>query len=62
MFLTNSALTTASAIALLENTDLNAEEIVLKSMKIAGDMCVYTNHNLTVEKVEAAKDASYITK
>ena len=26
-------------------------EIAKKAMKIAGDMCVYTNHNLTIEEV-----------
>lgn len=35
--------------ALLENTDLSAEEIVKKSLTIAGDICVYTNHNHTIE-------------
>jgi len=41
----------ASARALMENTELDAREIAEKSMKIAGDMCVYTNHNLTIEEV-----------
>lgn len=41
----------ASARALMENTDLEAFDIAKKSMKIAGDMCVYTNHNLTIEEV-----------
>lgn len=41
----------SAARALLENTDLPAEEIVRRSMKIAGDLCVFTNHNLTVETV-----------
>lgn len=41
----------ASARALMENTDLEALDIAKKSMKIAGDMCVYTNHNLTIEEV-----------
>ena len=41
----------ASARALMENTDLDAMEIAKKAMKIAGDMCVYTNHNLTIEEV-----------
>ena len=41
----------ASARALMENTELDAMEIAKKSMKIAGDMCVYTNHNLTIEEV-----------
>lgn len=41
----------AAARALLENTDLNAEEIVRRSMKIAADLCVFTNHNVVVETV-----------
>lgn len=41
----------SSARALYENTNLKAEEIVRKSMKIAGDMCIYTNHNLSLEKI-----------
>ena len=41
----------ASARALLENTDLDAMEIAKKSMKIASDMCVYTNDHLTIEEV-----------
>ena len=45
----------AAARALLEggNADLTAEQIVRKSMQIAGDMCVYTNHNLIVENIFA---------
>lgn len=39
----------AAARALLENTDLPAKEIVEKSLKIAGDICIYTNNNLTIE-------------
>lgn len=41
----------AAARALLENSDLDAEGIARKSMKIAADLCVFTNHNLTVEIV-----------
>lgn len=41
----------SAARALLENTNLSAEEIVKKAMKIAGDLCVFTNHNLTLETV-----------
>lgn len=41
----------SAARALIENTDLSAEEIVKKAMKIAGDLCVFTNHNLTLETV-----------
>lgn len=39
----------SAAHALMENTDLSAKEIVEKSLKIAGDLCIYTNHNLTIE-------------
>lgn len=39
----------SAAMALLENTDLNAEEIVEKSLAIAGDICIYTNQNRTIE-------------
>lgn len=41
----------SAARALLENTELSAEEIVRRSMKIAADVCIFTNHNLTVEIV-----------
>jgi ATP-dependent HslUV protease subunit HslV len=40
---------TSAAIALWENTDLSAPEIIEKSLKIAGDICIYTNHHLTLE-------------
>jgi ATP-dependent HslUV protease subunit HslV len=43
----------AAAIALLENTELNAQEIVEKSLKIAGDICVYTNHSTVIETIES---------
>jgi len=39
----------AAARALIENTDLGAEEIARKAMAVAADICVYTNGNLTVE-------------
>lgn len=42
----------SAARALLENTDLDARSIVEKSLNIAGDICIYTNHNLTVEELE----------
>jgi ATP-dependent HslUV protease subunit HslV len=41
----------AAARALLENTDLTAKEIVLKSLEIAADICVYTNKNIKVEEL-----------
>lgn len=39
----------AAARALLDNTDLDARTIVEKSLKIAGDICVYTNQQHTIE-------------
>lgn len=41
----------AAAQALLENTNLSARDIVEKSMAIAGDICIFTNRNLTVEEL-----------
>ncbi len=41
----------AAARALYENTDLSAAEIAEKSLKIASDICVYTNSNIIVETV-----------
>lgn len=40
-----------AAIALLENTDLTARQIVEKAMKIAGDVCIYTNGNVSYEEL-----------
>ena len=39
----------SAALALFEETDLSAEEIVRKAMGIAGKICVYTNNSLTLE-------------
>ena len=39
----------AAAKALIDNTDLSAEQIVRKSLGIAGEICIYTNMNHTVE-------------
>lgn len=41
----------AAAMALAQNTDLGAREIVEKSLQIAGDICVYTNQNIVVEEL-----------
>ena len=41
----------SAAKALYENTDLCAEEIVIKSLNIASEICIYTNSNLTIEKI-----------
>src|SRR5579884_383039 len=39
----------AAARALLETTDLGAEEIARRALRIAADICVYTNHHIVVE-------------
>jgi ATP-dependent HslUV protease subunit HslV len=45
----------AAAKALFENTDLSAKEIVEKGLTIAGDICVFTNHNFTIETLPISK-------
>jgi len=42
----------AAARALIRHTSLNAENIVLESMRIASELCVYTNDRLTIEVLE----------
>jgi len=42
----------AAARALLESTELPANAIVEKSLHIAADICIYTNHHLTLESLE----------
>jgi ATP-dependent HslUV protease subunit HslV len=44
-----------AAKALIEIPDLSAQDVVERSMKIAGDLCVYTNHNLTLETLGTSK-------
>jgi ATP-dependent HslUV protease subunit HslV len=41
----------AAAKALMENTKLSAKEIVQKALTIAGEICIYTNNNLTIEEL-----------
>ena len=41
----------AAARALLENTDMAPRQIVEQALKIAGDICIYTNHNRTIEEL-----------
>ncbi len=41
----------SAARALMDNTDMGAEEIVRKAMKIASDICIFTNTNIVVETV-----------
>ena len=42
----------SAARALLENTDMDARQIVEKGLEIAGDVCIYTNHNRTIEELQ----------
>jgi len=43
----------ASARALMENTELSAREIAEKSLRIAGQICIYTNDQMTIEELKA---------
>ncbi|MDR1646432.1 MAG: ATP-dependent protease subunit HslV [Zoogloeaceae bacterium] len=43
----------SAARALLENTELPPLEVVQKSLEIAGDICIYTNKNFTLESLTA---------
>ncbi len=43
----------SAAIALLENTKLSARKVVEKSLAIAANLCVYTNHNITIEELDS---------
>jgi ATP-dependent HslUV protease subunit HslV len=36
----------------MENTDMGARDIAEKAMKIAGDICIYTNNNVTYEELK----------
>ncbi len=42
----------SAALALLQNTQLDAREIVDKALAIAADLCIYTNHQRTIEVLE----------
>ena len=42
----------SAARALLDNTEMGAREIVEQGLKIAGDICIYTNHNRTIEELD----------
>lgn len=44
----------AAARALVENSELSAQQIVEKALHIAADICIYTNHNLTIEALATA--------
>jgi ATP-dependent HslUV protease subunit HslV len=48
---------TSAARALLENTELDARSITEKAMKIAADICIYTNETITVEEIDGSSDS-----
>ena len=41
----------SAARALINENNVSAEQVALRSMKIAADMCIYTNENITIEKI-----------
>jgi ATP-dependent HslUV protease, peptidase subunit HslV len=43
----------AAALSLVRHSSLSAEEITKEAMKVAGDICIYTNNELTLEKLES---------
>lgn len=43
----------AAARALVENTELSARAVVEKALGIAADICIFTNHHLTIEELES---------
>lgn len=42
----------SAALAMLQNTELEARDVVEKALEIAADICIYTNHNRTIEELE----------
>ena len=44
----------SAALALIQNTELSAYDIVEKSLMIAADICVYTNHNRTIKELDCS--------
>jgi len=43
----------SAARALVDNTEMSARDIVEEGLKIAGDICIYTNHNRTIEELDS---------
>ena len=46
----------SAARALLDNTELGARDIVEKGLSIAADVCIYTNHNRTIEELDCTQE------
>ena len=47
----------AAALALIKNSDMEAEEIVKAAMNITASICIYTNHSITIEEIVKTKDS-----
>ena len=45
----------SSARALIDNTNLDANQIVEKSLNIAANICIYTNHTFTIKELFSEK-------
>ena len=50
-----SSFAKAAAHALISHTNLSAYDIVKTSLSIAADICIYTNHNLTIKTLKSKK-------
>ncbi len=48
---------TAAARALVQHTQLTASEVVHESLKIAADICVFSNHNIVIEQLSSTSSA-----
>ena len=46
----------AAALTLLRNSKLPAREIVEESLKVAGEICIYTNNNFTIDELTTTHD------
>ncbi|WP_303906824.1 ATP-dependent protease subunit HslV [Thiohalomonas denitrificans] len=52
----------SAARAMLDTTELEAREIVEKGLHIAADICIYTNHNLTIETLEETTEDTELSQ
>jgi ATP-dependent HslUV protease subunit HslV len=52
----------AAARALVRHSNLSSAEIAREAMKIAAEICIYTNNNVTIEEIELASDKTKETK
>ena len=43
----------SAALALRQSTDLDAEDVARRAMKIAAEICIYTNESVTLESIES---------